>query len=43
MEQVILHSIIKIISAFLHTISDNDIDSFDMKEQAGMKMNLISL
>jgi hypothetical protein len=41
MEQVILYSIIKIVSAFLHTISDNSIDSFDMKVQAWMKMNLI--
>jgi hypothetical protein len=41
MEQVILHSIIKIVPAFLHAISDNSIGSFDMKVQAWMKMNLI--
>jgi hypothetical protein len=41
MKQAIMHYIIEIVSAFLHAISDNNIDSFNMKVQASMKMNLI--
>jgi hypothetical protein len=41
MEQVIFYSSIKIVSAFLHTLSNNNIDSFELKVQAWMKIILV--